>query len=264
MGAGWGLDLFGLGPYGGSGVATVAWAAAISTRAVEVALTGDARAVSELGRGDALNPASWRLTDARTGTPWTVLGVRVTQPSSVFVLDLLQDLGDVYAPYTLDASAVVSAFGGVPLGLPNAYTLAGVLAAPAYRGPAGVPHDLAVAPAAPELGGEVLATTGHGGYAQQSGDALLKKLIERRLTTTPGAYFHLPDYGLGLRAKRVVRAAELGRLQAAIEAQVRLEPDVQAARARLSLAQNVLTITLQVQSRNLGTLAFVLPIPVGT
>ena len=90
-----------------------------------------------------------------------------------------------------------------------------------------------------------------GDYVLQQGTALVRKLVIRRLITRPGDFYHLPDYGLGLRIKEPV-PGEIITLRGEIERQVELEPDVEAALATLSFSGNVLTIQVKVVLKTTG------------
>ena len=92
-----------------------------------------------------------------------------------------------------------------------------------------------------------------GDYTLQQGAALVRKLIIRRLITRPGEFYHLPDYGLGLRVKEPVPGSIIT-LRGEIERQVELEPEVESALAKVSFSptNNILTIQLQVVLKATG------------
>lgn len=104
-----------------------------------------------------------------------------------------------------------------------------------------------------------------GDYASESGPAFVRKLILRRLTTKPGEFFHLPNYGLGLREKEPLPVNNLRALAKAIEQQVALEPEVSAVKANLSYAANaaILYVKVQAQLRQTGQ-QLVVPMAVPT
>lgn len=68
----------------------------------------------------------------------------------------------------------------------------------------------------------------------QAGLEALKKRIIRRLITAPGEFYYLPDYGLGLQSKKLLRTTSLARLEADMKAQVLAEPEVDDATVRVS------------------------------
>lgn len=93
-----------------------------------------------------------------------------------------------------------------------------------------------------------------GDYASQSGAELVKKLVVRRLISKPGDFFHLPNYGLGLRIKEPIPNVDLRKLAVQIEQQVNLEPEVAESRASLSYAAGTgsLVINLKVRLKATG------------
>jgi hypothetical protein len=88
-----------------------------------------------------------------------------------------------------------------------------------------------------------------GDYASMTGAALIKKLILRRLTTKPGDFFHLPEYGIGLREKEPLPVADLRKLAKAIELQVAQEPEVGAVKATLAYSASAETLNVRVQAQ---------------
>ena len=71
-----------------------------------------------------------------------------------------------------------------------------------------------------------------GDYAFDEGATNLKKRIIRRLVTRPGAFAHLPNYGVGVpdHGKRLALSSVVADLAAAAEAQIALEPEVARVR----------------------------------
>lgn len=96
--------------------------------------------------------------------------------------------------------------------------------------------------------GTLIITSG-GDYASQSGQDLIKKLIVRRLISKPGDFFHLPNYGLGLRIKEPIPNVDLRKLAVQIEEQVNLEPEVAESRASLSYAAGTGTLLINLKVR---------------
>lgn len=104
------------------------------------------------------------------------------------------------------------------------------------------------------LNENTLTTTSGGDYASMTGEPFVKKLILRRLISKPGDFFHLPNYGIGLRVKEPLPNTDLRKLAKAIEMQVAMEPEVLAVKASLSYASSsaILYINLKVQLRQTG------------
>ena len=82
-----------------------------------------------------------------------------------------------------------------------------------------------------------------------AGVEFLKKRVIRRLISNPGGFFHLPNYGVGLKVKQTFNAAEIGRIQNRITEQIRQEEDVEEMELSVaSPASGVLVIRLKVQT----------------
>lgn len=185
---------------------------------------------STSGRGDALNPATWGVLAQDTGAALTPL--MVTQvDATTFDVTFQERLESHLFKQTVSAFGIV--IGGIAYTF--SFTVLGMTWAEDYtteRRSAQkrqVARDLANPPTlrvgSSGLGGTLVVRGGD--YATVTGIALVKKLILRRLMTAPGSFFHLPNYGLGLlSAKDLFRPGDLVKLQAEVERQVRLEPEV--------------------------------------
>lgn len=98
--------------------------------------------------------------------------------------------------------------------------------------------------------------------ATHSGEAAVRKRIFRRLLTLPGAFFHLPGYGVGLRDKQNFSTTRLTRLRHDIERQVLLEEEVESVEVRLSLlAPTALLVSIKVRLRSGQGFEMVLRVP---
>lgn len=233
----WGTGSWGTGAWGGLAAASLALANARATseRTLEVTLTIPPLAAGVLGAGDARNPATWNVYRVRDKRPYIVLAARQLGSSLRWELYTLRKLDDFGTTVRLDAGALRDA-GGAAIVAPSTWDLPGCAAAAAPRPPFAELVDLENTPAGDgELVGALRVAAG-GDYANQSGPALVRKLIIRRFTTRPGAFRHLPAYGVGFGVKEVVPEAELPRLQAQLERQVSEEPEVVRARVTLTLA----------------------------
>jgi hypothetical protein len=85
-----------------------------------------------------------------------------------------------------------------------------------------------------------------GDYAFDEGIANLRKRIFRRLITRPGAFIHLPTYGVGvpLYGKRLGTTAVRQQIAAAAEQQIGLEPDVLSVKVTLSTSPTEPSLTI--------------------
>jgi len=253
----------GLAPFGpsqwGSGIVPVSMvtAYAISTRQVYVLFSGALQARSGVLKGDALNPGTWKVVRLDTNAVVPMVGVRLRSPSEVVVtcLDPLPpftDFATISAPELKDAA-------GTLISLPRDMTFAGLTEA-AISTPekivqgATVQHRDLLNYAAINLGvqgGGTLVVAG-GDYVNQSGVDLIRKLVLRRILTTPGDFFWLPEYGVGLRVKEPIPAGDVVKLRAAIERQVSLEPEVTNVKASVTQSANLLTVIVSVVVRTTG------------
>lgn len=230
----WGAGSYGLSGWGvGAGFGVVT-AFAASLQSVRVVLTQAPLAAYPTGTGDALNPLSWSITRPDTGAVFTV--ATVTQISATsFVLTTIERLRGASTEYRLDASAVTLPTGA-PMLTPSFALFAGIApSASAAATPDDRQRDFRNWPVPRNPAGGTLEIGSGGDYVEDSGAALVRKLVLRRLMSTPGDWFHLPAYGIGLRLKEPLAAVALATLQAEIKRQVLREIEVADAAVRLTL-----------------------------
>lgn len=263
MADGWGLEPWGLGPWGlgpaTPGMFSVESTFATSERTLRVTFTDPALTGSALKPGSALNLAVWSLvTDETLPVNPIVLSVREVPGSGArqFELYTLRKLPRYPTELEVACPTVLSASGGALVGA-SSFDLHGAAQARQTRTEnRSTPSDLQSAQLPGEALAAVLKTTAAGDYEVESGDALLRKMILRRLTTEPGEFSFLPaSFGLRLKAKQTIRGGGgLNDLREFIEAQCLLEPDVQAAKAVLSYkpAQGLLVVDLKVRRATTG------------
>ena len=244
-------------------------ARALSTRMVEVTLSGEPLHSSNFVPGDALNPATW--TVQRNDTLAFLHPVSVTPFSPlVYGVLTLEEFADVSVLHSVSSNTLKDA-AGYPLKPPTKASFYGLLDENEVSQAARLAkqrvtsRDLSnpqVPASMPSFMGGTLLIGSSGDYINVSGKALVHKLIVRRLITRPGDFFHLPKYGIGLRDKEPIPAGNLGKLRAEIERQIRLEPEVADVSVTLTLASNgVLTIQPRVKLRPTGeVVAFSLPL----
>jgi hypothetical protein len=259
---GWGLDDFGLLPYGdaSAGVGSaLASARVFSTREVDVTVTHNVQDISPSFAGDALNPTTWMLQRLDSLAFFTITGV--TQVGTfTYRLQTFEQLGNFAVTHTVSSSTLKDVAGNV-IGSPHSVNFLGLLDANlnsnqaklAKRNATSTDYANAQIPGSPFFAGTLQIDAG-GDYASVTGSALVSKLVLRRLTTKPGDFFHLPNYGLGLRVKEPVPQAELPKLKAAIENQVLREPEVDQAQASVTMdaAHNILTVKVAAVLKKTG------------
>jgi hypothetical protein len=251
----YGFSPYGFGPYGnpvGGTTFSVAGAVAISNRQVQVTFTVQPFAVSGFGTRDALNPALWTVTNQATGAVIPVGAVRVSGTDTV-ELWLTTPLAGYATGYQVAASPLLLSAGGTPILPPITASFSGITgvnAVPDSRPQRPRAVDLKAAPAGNGSDGTTLVIKG-GDYDVESGRALMRKCINRRLTTRKGAFFHLPNYGVEqIQPKMLYAVSNLRALKSDIENQVQQEPDVLSASATLisDPANNILTVTITATS----------------
>jgi hypothetical protein len=82
-----------------------------------------------------------------------------------------------------------------------------------------------------------------------SGEAYLKKRILRRLMSSRGGFFHLANYGVGLKVKEKFDTTTLMLLKNDIQAQILQEEDVESASVSVStIGQGVLLVSVEVKT----------------
>ncbi len=242
----YGTSRYGVGP---SGLFTVVRAAALDTHRVRVTLSRAAQAQSAALAGDALNPSTWTITRSDTGAALSILAVEVAA-SDAFTIVTLDPLAGYGVSHTVVTTSL-KALNGDLISSPNSAAFRGLAEATISKPAQGTPGSVDLrnlpVPDPAHFGGTLTMTPG-GDYDAETGAALVKKLVLRRLFTAPGDFFHLPDYGLGLRVKESISPGAMVQLKAEIERQVKLEPEVEQVRASLSLSADGLLV-VRVQAR---------------
>lgn len=245
--SGFGLGSFGTGYYGlgPSGVLSIDRAYVTSERSVVVVLTKPPLQDSTIGLGDALNPASWALTREDDGTIFHILASRLYTGQNEFELYTLEKFFDYSILHSVSGAGLLEP-SGAPIVPPTSTTFPGCRVAARPNSPRGV-VDLANPPfgdAAIAGNYQVDAT---GDYVNDSGEDFLRKIIVRRLSTDPGGFFYLDQYGIGLQLKEPVPNTDLGKLKAQIELVLMREPEFSAVSARVTLSSSgILSILVRV------------------
>ena len=176
-----------------------------------------------------------------------VLQARPLRTNAEFELYTLQKFNTYLHIHRVSAS-ILSA-GYVPILYPNHALFPGLVADISAQARAATLQDIRNPQFAGTDGtGGVFRLQPGGDYQTESGQQLITKLVVRRLTTDPDAFFHLVPgtYGLGLALKERYPLGDLTAFKAAIERQVLREPEIVECAAQVSLtAGGVLTIILR-------------------
>lgn len=255
----------------GVGTSIVA-ARALATHEVAVTLSAEPMHSSNLVPGDALNPATWTVQRLDTAEFLHVVNAVPISPVEYGVITL-EGFAGVDVLHTVSSATLLDPIGEL-LHTPKSADFYGVLdenevtsAARLARGRVtsrDVSNYHTPTPANSLFGG-TLAINAAGDYESMSGAPLVKKLLIRRLISKPRDFFHLPDYGVGLRDKEPIPAGNLGKLRAEIDRQARLEPEVSDVAVGLTLSnQGVLTVQLRAKLVPTGQeVQFTLPVGQG-
>ncbi len=259
---GWGSDDFGLLPYGDAAASigvSLSKAAVFSTREVDVTVSNLVQDNSPYLSGDALNPNTWTLQRLDTSAFLNVVSV-LQVGTYTYRLTTLEEFGPVTVSHRV-GSTTLKDVGGFPIVAPRNADFFGLFdedktTVQKRLGAKQVSTQDLANPQVPrgEWFAGTLQLSASGDYVLDSGAALVRKLILRRLMTTPGDFFHLPNYGVGIRTKEPLPAANLGKLKTAIEQQCAQETEIENIAAYLSLspANGILTIKVKATLKKTG------------
>lgn len=238
-----GLTEWGLSVWGADTSLYLESAVALTTHAVLVTASYPMRMSSPLGVGDALNPSTWAVYRDDNSYSWTVVGcARVSDRRIILYLrTALQSWNRTHVVRTTD----LRSSSGALIVTPYELNFRGVLATTEINEPR-VPFDLA----STNVNAGGLRTTEAGSYERVFGDDMIRKMALRRLTTMPGAYFHIPaaDFGRDMKVKEPIRASSVLALKTSIELEMLKEPGVVGAKAAVSLNNGLLEIRLKIQT----------------
>lgn len=274
MTIGYGTLPYGTGYYG-TGVLTTpsanCAAYARGDRMVRVTLETEPQHALNTISGDALNPRTWNITDPASGKVWTVLSVSMVDAHS-YDLVTLEIFPNHYGTLKISSTALLDVngipFPTVATTFSGAYLDATSTDQKRIASLGLSQKDIANVPTPLEdMVGGTLKINSSGDYVPMSGDELIKKLIIRRLVAKRGDFFHLPNYGAGLREKEPMPTVDLRKMARDIEQQVALEPEVAESKASLSYAASAsaLIIQLKVRLKPSGNVVQVaLPLSTGT
>lgn len=269
--SGWGLTPWGLGPWGfGFGPLFIDSAYAVADRVVRFTLSAPPLEARSTVAGSVYNPATWTVQVPSTARVLTVLSIAKVD-TLTYELLTLEAFDSHFVTMAVGSSTLRDATGSL-VGLIT-FGYAGALREATSTNERRATtrgfglRDIAnpQAPTSTSPGGTLEITSG-GDYKSVEGSAMLRKLIFRRLLSMRGDFFHLPQYGAGLREKEPLPDNDLIKLKKAIELQVLQEQDVAAVNVRLAYDYGTaaLLVGLQVRMKQTGQQVDVqLPIPTG-
>lgn len=258
---GWGRDAYGTGPYGstftGVGVSFVS-ALATSSHTIRVTLSGDAMHITPALDGDATNPATWVIQRLDTAAFYTPIAVTPVTPA-IYDITVLEALSGILVTHRISSTTLLDAGGNLTVA-PRHADFAGLLAEDMISELSVLSNKRAQStdlanPPAPRLdtllSGGTLRVNSAGDYVTVTGAELVRKLVIRRLISVPGDFFHLPNYGVGIKEKEPVPVADLVQLKSRIEFQVKKEPEILDALASITLdPRGILTVQLRAKLKS--------------
>lgn len=258
----WGVQQWGGGQWGAGGASvTVDTANAIATKVVRIGMTGVPLVGVATRTGDALNKATWTIWRTDTLDVFTVVQVDYVDDVT-YDITVVENFGPVNVLHQVSALPMLTP-ALIPIDLPASATFYGLEAAETSVRQPDETIDFTNFPAPVNPPGGTLQISGAGDYKTEGGEQLVRKLIIRRLTTAPGEFFHLPNYGLGLRVKEPLPIADLRKLKAAINEAVQAEREVIAVDTALEVSGETLIAQLRVKlkagSGNLNMLVHLPP-----
>lgn len=260
---GWGGPTWGsLWGGGMSPTLSIVKAIAIGDRIALVELSRPPRAKSTIGAGDALNPRSWRISRSDTGQQLIVEAVAAVTLGYIFQLYTLKKFGSTLINHLVLSTSLVDP-NGVLIQPPNNQAFIGCIDSIAEGTPGGL-VDIASIQSDPTSFSATMRVNPGGDYATQTGIELLKKLVIRRLTTSPNEFFFLDNYGLGLRVKEPLRLNDMAKMRIEAINQLQQEPEFSSVDVALSLStKNVLTINVRATlAANNQQVDIPIPVPV--
>lgn len=257
-GEGYGLDYWGVGPWGilaaDEDTFSVESIFANSERTIRVTFTQAALVGTPLKIGAALNLSTWAVS--ADGSPLTLLAVREVAGSAgrQFELYTLQKFPDRFGTLAVTFPTILDA-GGSPLVGASSGTCQGAKIPP--RSPLlnrTDASDIANVVSADTLVSGIIPTQAGGDYAKQSGDDLLLKMLYRRMIAIPGDFTYIPpeNFGLGMRPKEILLVNDIPALRAEVVRQALREPDVEDASAAVMIDDSGL-VYLQLTAKRAST-----------
>jgi len=259
---GYGKDPYGVSAMGASAISSgvhLTAAVAVSTREIAVTSSDLLQSISKYLAGDALNPATWSVQRFDTNDFFTIVSVLRTNTYE-HTLTVLEPLGPFAVEHRVSSTTALDGAGNLIRNPRQAdffgvteYAKSSNAAVLAARKVSTRDYANVQLPT-PETWGGTLVVSANGDYETVTGAELVRKLIFRRLMSTPGDFFHLPDYGVGLRVKEPVPTSDLVKLKASVEKQVIREPEVNTAQASITLnpAEGILTVNVRAMLQKSG------------
>lgn len=241
--AGYGISPYGTSGYGIPTEMSLGYAFPSSIRRVRVELTSPPRMKSKSVQGDSLNPFSWSVSRLDTLESLFVLLVEPVN-STTFDLYVMKKMGDYPILHEVRAELLFS-MGGSEIVNPVSAQFLGL------TWPLSTTPDLLVTSDLKYLQPGVFDVDTTGDYSNITNLEVLKKVILRKITTIPSSFFHLPEFGIGVRVKEPIPTSSLVELKRQIEIAVLQEPEVVSASVALGFSNSgILLINVAARTRD--------------
>lgn len=230
----WGLDAYGLSPWGGAATLQVLEVYPLGPRSIYARFNVAPLAASPLSKGDVQNIRSWDLIRLDTGARIEVVGATRRRLPEEWTLHLLTSLGPGAVSHKLDAGRLRTA-GGLPATPPSVVTFRGVDVDKPVHGVAALRNKVVDFRNEEFFGnGRALRPeSGGASYAVESGVSGYKKRLHRMFTTKKGTHPADPNFGAALELKELL-ADPLG-VQRAAQEQVNRDPETASASVMVTL-----------------------------
>lgn len=253
---GWGLDRWGLSPFGGIVDTSIQSAYPIGPRIVRVELTAPPLDLTPWRLGNVRCAPTWQLVELTptlrypTGNRTIlILGVSEARAPLIWDLHTLDPLGQPSNTHRLRTDTLKNT-AGILLVAPRQFFFHGIQAVNQRDKPQRQLITVDVKNSSVFGQGQAWTNTTGGSLTLESGPSGLRKRIYRILTTKPGTWANDPTFGVGFSVKAPMPTGSLPALQRLIEEQVGRDPEVVGVRCGLSMrAEGILFVSLAVQGR---------------
>jgi hypothetical protein len=216
-------------------------ASAIQNNIIDVDFNVPPLAINPNNANDALNPANWALSDSRGNKIFIAsISVPIFNPalqtnngisSGSNLTNIKNGLSlflttasalSASTTYTLTASSNLQGQNGTRITGTLVWTFAGLYSTEVVTYITNlIGNDLSY----DFINNDITATI-DGDWDVMTGIPQIKKKILRRLTTAPGAFFHLPNFGVSIPSKTMLLPSKILKMQKDLRRQIVQEPGV--------------------------------------
>lgn len=253
---GWGLDRWGLSPWGGVVDTSIQSAYPIGPRIVRVELTAPPLDLTPWRLGNVRCAPTWQLVELTptlrypTGNRTIlILGVSEARAPLIWDLHTLDPLGPPSNTHRLRTDTLKNT-AGILLVAPRQFVFHGIQAVNQRDKPQRQLITVDVSNQSTLGQGRAWTTTTGGSLTLESGPSGLRKRIYRILITKPGQWASDPTFGVGFSSKTPMPTGSLPALQKLIEEQVGRDQEVISVKASLAASPDgILSISLSITAK---------------